>query len=254
MKKIILCEGNDDAYFLGYYLHKTSSEPKWVYNKTAKISENYKFPVIKSNSEKVEIYIRGLDKLAIWAVGGKDSFERAIEEIIKLNNHFNHLPEEVYDEIVIVTDRDNNDIADVIAKIESLFSFYGPVKLKNNERNVCGYSVNDKSCEIKITPIIIPFESQGSLETVLMNAINEMDEESELVVHNAKKYINELLGCGKLKKYLQHERLKHKAMFSAVISVINPEKSTSVMNELLLLHDWENKDEIKKHFKLLEEV
>ena len=39
--------------------------------------------------------------------------------------------------------------------------------------------------------------------------------------------------------------------FSAVISVTNPDRSTATFNTLLMSHSWEEKEEIKKHFGIL---
>ena len=89
---------------------------------------------------------------------------------------------------------------------------------------------------------------------MLINAIAESGKEDKYVVEKAKQYIDELLASGELVEYLKHNRDRLKAKFSSVISVINPEKSTTLFNVLLMSHEWEKKKEIQKHFKLIKEI
>lgn len=85
-----------------------------------------------------------------------------------------------------------------------------------------------------------------------MRAISESSEEENYIVNEANKYIEGFfIPEVKLNKYLKHQREILKARFSAVISVTNPDRSTATFNTLLMSHSWEEKEEIKKHFGIL---
>lgn len=256
MNSIILCEGFDDLWFLGYFIHKTSNAPKWDYGDGKGIvSENFQLPKIDKRRQKIEVYQRGGDRLAIWAVGGKDSFEFPISTIRKFNISF---PDERFENIVIVADRDTDDISKCIKNLETMFELVGwDLFLENNKKIPLTYKddFNEGNYSTNIVPIIIPFDANGALETILINSIASSGKsEDAFVVEAAKKYICDIISSGNLSTYLQHERLKIKAEFSAIISITNPDKSTGLFNDLLMLYDWETRDEVKKHFEIIENI
>lgn len=252
MNTVILCEGFDDVLFLGYYIHKISNYPKWIYQPRAKISDNFSLPLRNERSEKQEIYTRGRDKLLIWCVGGKDCFDFAIKSIYKINTTF---PLERFEEIILFSDRDNEDVITTVLRIQDLFKNNGwNILLENNMRNLLQYVVENESYDINISPIIIPFDKNGALETILMDAIAETSQEDEYVVKSAQEYIDNIINSKRLTKYLQQHRLILKAKFSAVISITNPDRSTSTFDKLLITHDWETKDRVKTHLNLIARI
>ena len=89
MRSIILCEGFDEILIIGYYLYKTKG---WLYQKDGSFSQLYSFPKLHKRNQLIEVYKKNNDLLAIWCVGGKDSFELAFKFIKKTN--FNH-PEKI---------------------------------------------------------------------------------------------------------------------------------------------------------------
>lgn len=249
MNSIILCEGFDDLYILGYFIYKISNN-QWVYNDKALLSD--KFTIPNRRNEKYEIYTRGNDKVVIWCVGGKDSFDFAIKTIHKFCTNF---PKERFEEILIFSDRDKDEIVSCIEKINDLFNHFGwDVTLINNKQSLFMYEIDNEEYKINISPIIVPFDSEGALETVLMAGIAETNDEDNFIVVSAKEYIKNIIDSGNLTRYLQHDRLKLKAEFSAVISITNPDRSTSTFNTLLISHNWEEKPKIKEHFQLIEEI
>jgi hypothetical protein len=87
MRSVILCEGSDDVYFLGYLLHKCSMRGhEWNYAPEIEkgFSDLYSFPNLK-RGEKREFYPKGGDKAAIWGVGGKDHFASVLGDICEIN-------------------------------------------------------------------------------------------------------------------------------------------------------------------------
>lgn len=252
MNSVILCEGLDDVLILGYFIHKISKGEKWVYNNKIKVSENFDFSTLNKKKEIQSVYTRGKDKLLIWGVGGKNSFNQPMKALCKFNTNF---PNERFEKIVIFSDKDKSKIDECIGEIEELFKKNGwDVSLENNKQNEFKYDVDGEIYKIVMAPLIIPFEVDGALETVLMAGISATDDEDKLVVDLAKKYIKNVIENDKITKYLTHDRLKLKAEFSAVISIINPDRSTALYDKLLMSQNWEEKEVVKKHFELIEKM
>jgi hypothetical protein len=254
MRSVILCEGGDDVYFLGYLLHKCSKQGyEWNYTPEGgkKFSSLYSFPTL-SNGEKREFYCKGDDKASIWGVGGKDRFAGALNHIytINVNN-----PTDRIENIVIISDRDQNEISETVLNFETILkNLRWNVHLENNHKNKITYNVEDEFFDIYVCPIIIPFNENGALETVLMNAISSADQGDAFVVDEAKKYVSGIQKSGKAPKYLVHARERLKAEFSSVISIMNPTKSMAAFNEILMSHDWEKSEYITRQFGLLLEL
>jgi hypothetical protein len=254
MRSVILCEGADEVYFLGYLLHKCSRPGhKWIYEPRLekKFSALYSFPALTRN-ERREIYQRSEDRLAIWGVGGKERFQDALKDIHTIN--INH-PRERLENIVIVSDRDQNEIDEALRRFERHLRELGwNVSLSNNGRNKITYAVEGEEYDVYICPVIIPFDENGALETVLMNAIFLGSQEDAYVVSEAKCYVSAIYESGKAAKYLRHARERLKAEFSSTISIINPDRSTAKFNELFMSHEWEKSDYITNQFRLLLEI
>ena len=252
MNRVILCEGYDDVVFLGYYLYKITDN-KYKFNSQRKeISENLHLPKNNARNERREIYEYNNNSVLIWAVGGKDSYEKAIKYISKINKSF---PDERFVEIFIVTDRDDSYIETSLTHFSEIFKKYDIlVKLKNAEKNTYKYyAENDNEYGVNIIPIVIPFNEQGAIETVLLNSLAET-EEGKVIVDEAIKYISTIENNSEVKSYLKHNRDKVKARFSSAMSVINPDHSTKTMDKILVSHEWEKTEEIKKHFALIKET
>jgi len=249
MRSLILCEAHDEVYFLGYYLYKTEG---WLYCKSEELSVNYDLPKSKAKNQIIEVYQKENNLVAIWGVGGKDSFTKSFEFIERVN-HRN--PESGIEQVFIFLDRDESEIEECLKAMENEMKDSGlsVADLKNNQCNVFPFEIEDEIYQLNVIPVIIPFDEKGALENVLLSAIASEDEEGKFIVHTAKAYIDDFLKSGKQVKYLQKKRLETKAEFSAAISITNPDRSTVEYNTLLMSHPWEEKEVIKRHFRILNE-
>jgi len=247
MRSLILCEGHDEVYFLGYYLHKTSG---WFYCENEELSENYDLPKSKARNQIIEVYKKENDLVAIWGVGGKDNFAKSFK-FLEMVNHRN--PESGIEQVFIFLDRDDSEIEECLVALASKMRDCGiPVRdLKNNKCNVTTFEIEEEFYQLNVIPVIIPFDEKGALETVLLNAIANEDEEGKFIVHSAKEYVGNFLNSGKQDKYVPKKRLETKAEFSAAISITNPDRSTVAFNTLLMSHPWEEKEVIRRHFRVL---
>ena len=249
MRSLILCEGHDEVYILGYYLHKTSG---WVYFENEELSEDYKLPRNRNRNQIIEVYKKDRDRVAIWGVGGKDNFAKSFK-FLEMANNLN--PESGIEQVFILLDRDHLEIEKCLETIKNKLRNCGLSidNLKNNQSNVITYEIEDETYGLNVIPMIIPFDEEGALETVLLSAIEKEDEEGEFVAEIADEYINNFLHSSKKNKYLKKERLVTKAKFSAAISITNPDRSTAEFNTLLMSHPWEEKEAVQRHFKILNE-
>ena len=192
------------------------------------------------------------DLLVIEAVGGKDSFKKPA------NAYFNILPEQnplhTADNVIIVTDRDNDNIEDRLAEIEKWINDNWEMKydsLQNNVKCDAFRKIDGVNVHIGILPIIIPFKEEGAIETILMNGIAELNEEDSYIVNEARKYIDSIRDSGKVTTYLNKERLILKAKYSAMIAVKNPSHSTGAFSEMMMSCKWEDSEYIDEHFAVI---
>jgi len=247
MRSLILCEGHDEVYFLGYYLHKTDG---WFYYENEELSENYDLPKNKARNQIIEVYKKGNNSVAIWGVGGKDNFTKSFK-FLEMVNHRN--PEFGIEQVFVFLDRDDTEIEECLVVMGNKMRDCGlPVgDLKNNQCNAFRFEIEDETYQLNVIPVIIPFDEKGALETVLLDAIASVDDEGKFVVQGAKSYIDGFLKSGRQAKFLRKKRLEVKAEFSAAVSITNPDRSTVKFDTLLMSHPWEEMEIIRRHFGIL---
>lgn len=242
MKSIVLCEGRDDLWFIGYYLHKKAG---WCQCK-----EPWKtYHASPLDSRQTVIYLsKGDDSVAIWSVAGKDRFEPVVKTIFE--RFIENYPFDPIDSIAIMSDRDSESTSDVLQRMQGWFSNSIPLQNKLSSlwfKNIDGYSVS-----VSITPVVIPFSEEGAIETLLIRSISEKSQAGNTIALEANKYIDNLLANSEVSKnYLLHARQVLKGRYSAVIAAINPEHSTALFEDLVMTTPWENSKTIQEHFNVI---
>lgn len=244
MKSVVLCEGRDDLWFISYYLHKTAN---WSIVKPSKnVWKNYQLSTLTKRQD-IQYLSNGSDHVAIWSVCGKDSFAKPISEILRFISVF---PFDPIDSIVVVRDRDNDSVDDVLGKMNLWFD--GSIALANKTTSILSKTMEDCDVFTKVTPVIIPFSEEGAIETILKTAIREAGEEEAFIVKSAEEYISALVASGKVGiKYLASSRLILKAKYSAVIAATNPDHSTGLFQDMVMACPWENSPYVKEHFDVV---
>lgn len=243
MKSILLCEGKSDAILISYYLYKVKG---WeFYRKKDKRKIN--IPVRNTQNEEANWYRLGDDLLAIWGVGGKDNFKYAIQQILKINRLADK--EDAFNKIIILTDRDYLENDEDL--LNELSEYLEEVDLRNNEWSEKEYTNEfEESIIVKILPIIIPFNKNGALETFLMDAICEIGKEECYIVEKSKEFIAGF----DLNKYINTQRLKVKGELAVTFGVMFPQKTFTLIDEMLKSIDWGKYKTIQNGFKKLEEI
>lgn len=245
MRSILLCEGPDDLWFSAYYLNKVAGwddckpiNKYWPYYQVSPLNKK----------QKVQYYCKDSDSVAIWCVAGKDSFAHAISTI--LEKFVSDFPASPVDSIVILRDRDSDGEQCILQNFASFFG--NKVDLINKETSIYNDFFDGIEINVKITPVIIPFEDCGAIESLLMDSVREANTEGSIIVNEACKYIDSLLkhpDVGHL--YLKHTREVVKAKYAATIAATNPGHSTSLFQDMVMSCPWETSASVKKHFDVI---
>lgn len=242
MKSVIICEGPDDFWFLAYYLNKKASWDDCLDSK--RIWSNYEIPQ-QTSRQTVGYYCKGIDNVAIWNVSGKDSIPKALDVIF--NKLIADYPFDPIESIVIVRDRDNDSEEDILCSLQKAVGC--GVTLINKESSDRKAIIDGYQVITHITPIIIPVEESGAIETVLLNSIKEKSHESSIVVEEACKYVQTLVDHPSVGvEYLHHEGEVIKAKFASAIAVTNPRHSTALFKEMIMCCPWETSESVAKNF------
>ena len=245
MKSIVLCEGPDDLWFISYYLHKVDG---WVNTKAESLWRNYRIP--QDNIHRKVSYMKKEDNgVAVWSVGGKDSFSEPLHIII--DKFVKEIPSSSLESIVIVRDRDNDNektILDNIAK-----NIKDGLHLQNRISTTCSFECpNGEKTSTKITPVIIPFSEDGAIETLLMNAIKGKTQSGTSIFEAAQEYVSLLENQEEVREnYLKNNRLILKAKYSSMIAITNPDHSTGLFKDMMLSTPWEKSPYVQEHFNVI---
>ena len=241
MKSIVLCEGPDDLWFIAYYLHKTAG---WTVCKANQVWHNYKAAPL-NDRQQVQYLRCGDDSTAVWCVGGKDSFRPIVSVIF--DRFIKDYSFDPIDAVVIVRDRDYSLIPEVLQEMQGWFP--DGVTLANHKSTIWKDEVDGHEVAVHITPVVIPFDEKGAIESLLMESVGERGEEERIIVQEAEQYIERLISKnGNDRKYLSHQRLITKAKYSSVIAVTNPDHSTALFQNMVMACSWEKSPYISKHF------
>ncbi|SHK51492.1 Protein of unknown function [Selenomonas ruminantium] len=245
MKSVILCEGQDDLWFISYFLHKIDG---WMMDNGKSLWTSYKIPENKSG-RKVIYMKKDNDGVAIWSVGGKDSFAEPLHIII--DKFVKEIPSASPESVVIVRDRDNDDEKEILAGMAE--NIIDGLSLQNNTSTMCNIECpNGEIASTKITPVIFPFYEQGAIETLLMNAVKEKNESGKIIYEEAQKYVSLLENNDDVRKnYLKSTRLVLKAKYSSMIAITNPDHSTGLFKDMMLSTPWEKSAYVQKHFNVI---
>lgn len=258
MKIIILCEGKYDLRILGYYIHKISGM-KWAHCNDARRRSAAKRVKIPGEIFKDAEFYEAFGKegvLVLWPVGGKDRFQHAIKDIYRINTVY---PEESFDKVIMIADRDDADIVCKLKEFDQMFENVGwkNTCLQNNACNHYSYKTEDgerSTHRVDIIPIIIPYNERGAMETILIESISKGNQENKLVTSKAIKYIDDVDACKEITSYLTRSSQRVKAKYSAVIAVMNPDHGSDTYDKLLMTYAWEQSDVFEEHFGILKRV
>lgn len=181
-------------------------------------------------------------------MGGKDAFSHAIEAIF--SRIISNYPQNVIDSVVILRDRDTDQEKDILATLKN--ALHKELSLSNHSTSVYSDVIDGTQVSINITPVIIPFDDCGAIESLLLEAIREVNSEGALIADEACRYIDGLVknpDIGRI--YLKHEREAVKAKYAAAIAATNPGHSTGLFQDLVFSCPWEKSECVQRHFSVV---
>lgn len=251
MSSMILCEGADDAFVLGAYFQKKLGFKR---DNNAKFSSKFNIPKNELNLS-TNIYVKNSFSVAIMNVKGQDRFPKAKNHLMTAQGF---LSQETISEVFLMMDRDSDTEQEKLDKIFDLFlTFYPDNKenppLINMKSRTFTYRLRSNDCPVECFPMVIPFDREGALETILMEVIRTSGDEGQYIVEQANGYVDDLLKSTQLSQYLRKEREQLKARFSSTLSITNPDHAISTYTSLLDSCDWELSPFILKNFKVFDD-
>lgn len=172
-------------------------------------------------------------------------FSKKIYDIIR-----SYPQSETFDRVVMIHDKDDNMIQDVVSNIKNCLQ---PIaqNIINNEWITNVYRDDfGEECEIEILGLVIPFESEGALESVLLDSLRENQPERE-IVERSEKFIDNIKEYAR--ENINKPRLELKAKLGVTFAVLSPMKVFTYIDELIKTVEWEKYAIIKDVFgKVLE--
>ncbi|MBC5648645.1 DUF3226 domain-containing protein [Christensenella tenuis] len=243
MKSIIICEGKTDAIILSYYLSKTD---EWIFlskkeSQCRGISERIlEFGIENSMTQEFSWYINpGEDLLCIYAVGGITAIKDGFAQVLDINSMSNSEP---FERMVLLFDRDDehaeHNILEDISRI-IVSNSLEDVNLENNEWAELQYS--ERRQPLLILPLVIPFDTVGTLENFLLSCRKEIDYCENTLVEQCDKFTTSLETIENIKeRYLKRRGIKSKISFGTYFSVVSPHRTFDAGDKILRSIPWEN--------------
>lgn len=205
---LFFVEGYSDIIIISKYI-----EIKYGFNYIRddnKWPVHFKFP----NKEHYGIYDDGSKFVALVAAGGSGtSFEKTY--CSSMEDDFKNYEGEKF--LIIVTDNDDNDFKSLANEINHFkeISFEHDKLVSFSLKNSYG-----QNTIVKTALHIIPRDSNGCLETIIMDSLKGTESE---IVACSQKFIDGLNDAEK--KYIKTRRLNIKAKLGTVFTLFNPEET-----------------------------
>lgn len=247
MRSVIVCEGNDDLWFIARYLYDTL---KWELCQPEEWCPAYGLSKKRKQDIQYLISPNKKDTVAVFSSGGQDRIKSLLPDWFNL---INKQPLYPIDAIVIFRDCDDHSPDDLAHDMESWFhssNKWLPSKftLSNNAIAILQAEIDEIDVVVSILPVIIPFDEAGAIETLLLEAIEDSSQDGKRIAECARAYIKQFED-NPLEQYLRKQRLVTKAKYSAAISVTNPDHSTKLFHQLMESTPWVESASIKKHME-----
>lgn len=235
IRSVFLCEGNDDAWFLSYYLHKVhgwnTKGANWGHAKVpCDIDGQHVIYMIHSDSNNL---------LAIKSTNGQNNLKSSAIDIW----HFNECtPYDPIDNLIVFRDCDDRNSDSLLREMQTWF----PCNIHLINNSVSSILINDEYDQtFNILPLIIPFNEPGAIETLLIQSIADVDDEGQFIAKHACQYIDN--AKAKLSRFLTTQRSIIKAKYAAVMAIYDPTHTRDAFNQLMMSTPWENSATIHHH-------
>lgn len=252
MKSVIICEGGTDLTLVQYFMEVAHG---WEHIKQADQRNHLAIDQLR-NVNMVKWMIKDNDYLAIVSAGGATKIPDKFNSFIEYNTIIAGPTDTIYDNIVIITDRDEveseQEFTTQIQDILQDNNIKSVTPVENNSWRAFKYvNLSGDKESIKILLLVIPFQDTGALETFLLTAISKTNTTEEKVVKQCNHFVDDLDTDG---KHLKHRRHVTKAKFDVYFSVRTPIEQFVERRNILRDVPWEEFEEIQTSFKKLKDL
>lgn len=244
MKNVILCEGSTDYVLLQYFMRKAYF---W--------KDDREQPDFRRRFGNARVLKKGEKEISIVGCNGCSNLVPALDFFIKYNMVGES--EEIFEKIVIVTDRDEVGTEDefiekIVNTLQNKNVKYSAQQMKNNEWINCSVTnfMGDQ-LKFEILLLVIPFEQTGALETFLLSSIANSDEYDKKIIERCEDFVEHVDERG---KYLNKRRYITKAKFDVYFSVRTPVQQYMERQNILKNVEWEKYIDIQECFRKLGDV
>jgi len=251
MKSVIICEGSTDLVLVQYYMEKVNGwtlKPDRINERKLERSGLFGFQFLH-NFEIDD------DELTIGETGGCSNIISSFYKVIERNRQSSSV-EDVYDNIIIICDRDEkNTIDEFDQKLDRCFTDFSIIHTGNLENDVWLSCTTENSrsdsISFRVLLLVIPFEETGALETFLLNALSKKDDYDKYIISKCNEFVDT---ADSENRYLTKRRYKTKAKFDVYFSIRTPLEQYSIRREILRGIPWEEYEDVQYSFRKLREL
>lgn len=247
MNSIILCEGSTDYFLLQYYMREAH---QWIDDKTIQTG------ALKMPGQKSRNLSKQTDVLTIMSAGGCSKLGDGLRMVLERNFLSPPNLSDAYQNIVIVTDRDEvgteTSFVQLIRHILAQYNVAYADGIENNSWISCEmFSQLGQNEKFAMLLMIIPFEESGAMESFLLNAIGNDDPYDKNIIDECGGFVARI---DPNKKYLSSRRYITEAKFDTYFSIRTPAEQFSERQNILKHVKWEQYTKIQTDFHKLGEL
>ena len=229
--EIMLVEGVSDIQLISYFLQNVYG---WKFQK----DNRYKIKPL-DEYEHIETLSKNENQLILCGVGGNGKFAHFVEQ-----HHINDMIiEEEIATLMVVTDRDEDSNAKIGRIINNSFKNISVRADQWINNRITGSFGQPKNIITYL--MIIPANESGALEKVIINALSDIVEESDLV-HEVVRFID-YLKIG-LVPELSKVNKANKATVGTFFSIRNPQNAMRSFGTFISKIDWSKSEYLKNLF------
>lgn len=242
---MILCEGYTDQILIASYLEQMKG---WHYKKERFVQAPF------ANKEISWYENENQEIMGIWVAGGND-FTALLQTIMNLE-----IIEHTICALAIVTDHDDSEAENERPK-ELFKVIQDMLEVKSFDVDNALNSINhwfeiqfkdafSQLVSLRLCYLLVPIDSQGALETFMLDALSENSESKKQAIAQVKEFIRHF----ESDKYLQKRREKIKAELGVSISIFSPDRMFDTLVELIKSVDWTTFESTNRQFEVLFEI
>jgi HPt (histidine-containing phosphotransfer) domain-containing protein len=231
MIELMLVEGVSDVQLISYYLQNAYG---WKHEKRNNLGI-----VPMDEHDHIENLSKDGNQLVLCGVGGNRRFAHFVEQH-RINNM---IVEREISSLMVVTDRDEDSIEKIGRRINSSLE---SISIKAGEWT--DNTIEDSFGQQKLIDtylLIVPADKTGALENVILDALKDIPEETELI-QEVIQFIDSLKA--ELVPELKQANRADKAAVGTFFSVRNPKNAMRSFGTFISKIDWSKSESLNELF------